>query len=245
MSQIQKLWCWKSLGAVLLAGAFVAACTAPEPLPTLLPTLPPPQPSPTPWPTPPPSVTPTASPAPAPSMPPTATATTSLPTLTPHPLAAAAGAWVPVPLMAEDLDWAAFAFVARAMNQTERGRHYLALYQQYQGEWMALQQADPVWAQRTHDVFKAWEPVAQVLMYGQGDRARLTPGLIALTQAYLDDLSARASPELAAVIRTERAYIPWGGLSNATVNAAWAVVMQAPPPAPATPPLPPAATPMP
>ncbi len=243
MSLMRKLWSWKRLRAGLLVGAFVAACTAPAPLPTLLPTVTPLPPTAT--------ATATASPTPRP----TATFTPE-PTATPQgkpqagppppqPRPALGGAGVPLPLQTDDLDWAAFAFVARAMNQTERGRHYLALYQQHHQEWLALQAADPAWAQRTHDLFKAWEPAAQALMYGQGDQMRLTPGLVAMTRAYLDDLAARGSPELAAAIRTESAYIPWGGLADATVNAAWIAILGAPPPPPAPPSSPPAATPVP
>ncbi len=232
---------------LLLLG--LAACVRAEPLPTLLPTLPPPPASPTvarpapPSPTPFPPATATALPSPTPTRTPPVTTAPLSPT--PHPLAVAAGVWVPVPLQAEGIDWAAYAFVARAMSQTERGRHYLALYQQHHEEWLAMQAADPAWAQRTHDLFKAWEPVAQALMRGQGERVRLTPGLVALTQAYLDELAARGSPELAATVRRESAYIPWGGLGEATVNAAWAVILAAPPPPPATPARPPAATPVP
>jgi len=238
----QGWWLW----GIILFG--LAACARPEPLPTLLPTVPPPPPSAAASSTaPPPTPTATTTPAPSPTQP-TATPTMETPTpasTTSAPMGLDAGVWVPVPLQAHDLDWAAYAFVARAMSQTERGRHYLALYQQHRDEWLALQAADEAWARRTHDLFKAWEPVAQALMLGQGEQVRLTPGLVAFTQAYLDELRARASPGLAATIQAEWAYIPWGGLGQATVNAAWAVIMGAPPPLPATPSLPPGATPVP
>ena len=247
----------KGLGAVLLIMALTVACSRPDPLPTLLPTVPPPVVSPTPPPTFTPTRVPTAtftaSPTPRPSATPAATATATRSAVQPTVVSIAVNTLGPLPLLTRDLDWAAFAFVARAMSQTPRGQHYLALYQQHRDEWLALQRSDPAWAQRTYDLFKAWEPAAQALMRGQGDVARLTPGLIALTQAYLEDLAARASPELAATIQRESATIPWEGLGEVTINVAWAVILQSPPPPPVTPPpvasptadRPPAATPMP
>ncbi len=230
---------WKSRWALGLLVALLVGCSAAPELPTLLPTL---TPSPVP---------PTATPSPTQPATPT-------PTLTPQPTetpTAASGRGVPLPVFpvggmpllphAAGIDWAAYRYVFRAMQQTPRGAHYILLLHQHYAEWQALQQQDPAFAQRTLKMFKAWEVVVQALQHGQGDLVRLDPALVEASRAYLDDLAARGSPELAATIRAESAYIPWGGLGGATANAAWVAVMQGPPPTPEPTSPPPGATPMP
>ena len=254
------------LGLALgLAAGLLSACGDAAPLPTLLPTLPPPaattaapepaRPSSPPTATAPPAPTAAVAPPAPPSAPAAATPTPGLapgltatlpstlsPTLTP----AGGGAGFPFgPGLAPGVDWTAYAFVFQAMAATPRGQHYRTLFFLYQDEWRALQQQDPAFAQHTVQVLTVWQPAARALMEGRGDQVIITPEWVAAAQAYLDDLAGRASPELAAVVQQEQAYIPWGGLPGASVNAAWTVVMQGPPPAPAPTPGPPAATPVP
>ncbi|GEM_PF-4269813 len=238
ISRRNPAWALGLLVALLLAG-----CTPAPALPTLLPTLTPspvpptatPSPTQPPMPTPTPTPQPTETPAPAP----TAASGRGVPL----PVLPAGG--MPLPPQAAGIDWSAYRYVFRAMQQTPQGAHYIALLQQHQAEWKALQQQDPDLAQRTLMLFKAWEVVAQALQRGQGDLVRLDPALVEATRAYLDDLAARGSPELAATIRAESAYIPWGGLGGATANAAWVAVMQGPPPTPEPTSPPPGATPVP
>ncbi len=238
---------WQCLVLIGLAFHLLAGCGRPEPLPTLLPTLPPP-----------PSATPTPTAAPTATVTPTPTVTPQPSPLPSSPIASPESVPIPRLLDAEplplhmppwlaDLDWALYAWLVQVLASTPRGHHYLEQIDQYQTEWLQLQYADPAFAQRTHDLLMAWQEPVRALQRGEGATFRLEPALVRESRAYLEDLAARGSPSLAQAIAAESAVIPWGGLENAPLDAAWQVILQAPPPPTPlfTPPSPPAGTPLP
>jgi len=110
---------------------------------------------------------------------------------------------------------------------TPLGRHYLDLGYSHWNELVGLLWCDETMAKQTWRVIELYTPGVKALLEGEGSQERVSQEMVDELLYFLAEMEKRASPELRAIIREERAKVPWQELVGLTVEEAWARLQEA------------------
>lgn len=116
---------------------------------------------------------------------------------------------------ADAVDSGAFyALRETVMRLTPQGQHYITVYETHQAEVKALMQADAALKSQAQALVLAWQPVVLDTVFTGGRLTTVTISQTTALDAFLDELDARGSPGLKAMLQTERAAVSVTGLAG-------------------------------
>jgi hypothetical protein len=93
------------------------------------------------------------------------------------------------------------------LSQTLAGRHYADRYYDHDPELLALLMANSALRDSALNTIRLWQPNLRALVEGSGNQVTITAEQVQALEAFLDSLSASASPALQQVLADERARI--------------------------------------